>query len=73
MVFLVVDGRTTSSLGIDLNVAIEIMNRYSVYNAANLDGGASSVLSINGELINHPVGWNYTGERGVPNAWIVTE
>ena len=73
VVFLVVDGRTTSSLGIDLNVAIEIMNRYSVYNAANLDGGASSVLSINGELINHPVGWDYTGERGVPNAWIVTE
>ena len=73
VVFLVVDGRTTSSLGIDLNVAIEIMNRYSVYNAANLDGGASSVLSINGELINHPVGWDYTGERGVPNAWIVKE
>ena len=73
VVFLVVDGRTTSSLGIDLNVAIEIMNRYSVYNAANLDGGASSVLAINGELINHPVGWDYTGERGVPNAWIVTE
>ena len=71
VVFLTIDGRSRSSLGIDLNTAIDIMKRYDVYNAANLDGGASTVLAIEGKLTNKPVAYSRTGEREVPTAWIV--
>ena len=50
---------------------INIFKRYGAYNAANLDGGASSVLAINGKVYNHPVAYSATGERSLPNAWIV--
>ncbi|MBQ7892084.1 MAG: phosphodiester glycosidase family protein [Erysipelotrichaceae bacterium] len=71
VVFLTVDGRSTKSLGIDLNTAIEIMERYDVYNAANLDGGASTVLAVEGKLMNKPVAYSASGEREVPTAWVV--
>ena len=50
---------------------INIFKRYGAYNAANLDGGASSVLAINGSVYNNPVAYSSTGERSLPNAWIV--
>ena len=73
VVMLIIDGRQASSLGVDLNVAIDIMERFNVYNAANLDGGASTVLAIEGKLINNPVAWSASGERGVPTAWVVVD
>ena len=48
----------------------DLFERYGAYNASNLDGGGSSMLAINGELVNHPAGWNYTGERYVYDAII---
>lgn len=71
VVFLTIDGRSASSIGVDLNVAIEIMERYEVYNAANMDGGASTTLVIDGKVKNKPVGWSSTRERQVPTAWMV--
>ena len=50
---------------------IEILKKYKAYNAANLDGGASSILVIKNQIINNPVGYGATGERRHPNAWIV--
>ena len=50
---------------------IEILTRYKAYNAANLDGGASSTLIINNEIINRVGGWSYSGDRYLPDAWIV--
>ena len=50
---------------------IDIFKRYGAYNAANLDGGASSVLAIDGKVYNNPVAYSATGERSLPNAWIV--
>ena len=38
-----------------MNDLIEIMQNYGAYNAANLDGGTSSAMVVNGELINDPV------------------
>jgi exopolysaccharide biosynthesis protein len=55
VLFLVVDGRTVSKPGADMNDLIEIMERYDVINAANLDGGTSSVMIVNGEMINDPI------------------
>ena len=33
----------------------EIMERYGAVNAANLDGGTSSVLAVDGEIVNDPI------------------
>ena len=38
-----------------MNDEIEIMQRYGAINAANLDGGTSSVMIVNGEMINDPI------------------
>ena len=74
VLFLVMDGRdyTGGVLGADMVDMTEILLRYGAYNAANLDGGTSSGLVINNELINKPV--NGSGKqktRAIPNAWIV--
>lgn len=55
VLFLVIDGRRVSEPGADMNDLIEIMERYGAYNAANLDGGTSSVMVVNGEIINDPI------------------
>ncbi len=33
----------------------EIMENYGAYNAANLDGGTSSAMVVNNEIINDPI------------------
>ena len=55
VLFLVIDGRTVSKPGADMNDLIEIMQNYGAYNASNLDGGTSSVMIVNGEMINDPI------------------
>lgn len=72
VLFLVIDGRgANGSDGISITDMITLLEKYQAYNAANLDGGGSSTLVINGKLINNPRGYGYTGERYLPNAWIV--
>lgn len=53
MMFLVVDGKNYID-GASLNDMITILKRYGAYNAANLDGGQSSSLVIDGVLENNP-------------------
>ena len=55
VLFFVSDGRRGLKQGIDMNDEIEIMERYEAINAANLDGGTSSVMIVNGEMINDPI------------------
>ena len=72
VLFLVIDGRgANGSNGISIKDMITLFEKYGAYNAANLDGGGSSVLTIEGKLINDPRGFGYTGERYLPNAWMV--
>ncbi|MDY5996226.1 MAG: phosphodiester glycosidase family protein, partial [Bacilli bacterium] len=74
VLFLVIDGRSIKSRGADLNEMVDILLRYHAYNAANLDGGNSSALVINNELINHPINWdNMEKTRPIPDGFIVTE
>ncbi len=70
VLMFVVDGKWNGT-GISLPELMEILQLYKCYNAANLDGGGSTTLVINGELINSPAGWGYTGERYLADAWIV--
>jgi len=55
VLMLVLDGRTVTRPGADMDDLIEIMQNYGAYNAANLDGGTSSAMTVKGELINDPV------------------
>ena len=76
VLFLVMDGRdyVHGIDGVGMVELTEIMMNYGAYNAANLDGGTSSGLVIEGKLTNQPV--NGSGKkttRAIPNAWIVTE
>lgn len=72
VLFLVIDGRQPGySLGVDMNELTNILVKYKAYNAVNLDGGASSSLVINNEIINKPCAVSATGERWIPNAWML--
>ena len=72
VLFLVIDGRMVGRPGADMVDLTEMMANYGAYNAANLDGGGSSTLVINNELINNPRGYyGDNWERPLPNAWIV--
>lgn len=73
VLFLIIEGRLPGySIGATMNDVIEILLRYGAYNAANLDGGASSTMSVNGKLFNRPSAGGEYGGRTVSNAWIVT-
>ena len=73
VLFIVFDGRSLDSraIGASMKDLIEILQRYKAYNAANLDGGGSSTLVINNEVIKRVGGWSYSGDRFLPDAWIV--
>lgn len=53
-VFVVSDGRTEESEGLSLLELAEFMDRLGVETAYNLDGGGSSTMYFNGEIINNP-------------------
>ena len=72
VLFFIIDGRQPGySLGINLVEMTDLLVKYKAYNAANLDGGASSSLVVNGELYSKPCAVSATGERWIPNAWMV--
>lgn len=58
VLFLVIDGRMVGRPGADMVDLTEIMQNYGAYNAANLDGGTSCGLVVEGKLINDPVNGN---------------
>ena len=72
VLFLVTEG--VHGNGPSLIEVIDVLEKYGAYNAANLDGGTSTQLVINGKLINHPK--NVYGQtvndgqgRGVVTGW----
>lgn len=74
VLFLVVDGRRVDSVGAGMKDLTDIMLKYGAYNAANLDGGNSSVLVINNEIMNRPIDWfDVEQTRPIATAFIVTE
>ena len=69
ILFLVVDGENYIN-GASLQDMVDILTRYGAYNAANLDGGQSSSLSINGKLYNNPpAAAKRQGGRYVVTGW----
>ena len=53
-IFVVSDGRTSESEGLSLFELAQFMSGFGVKTAYNLDGGGSSTMYFNGEVINNP-------------------
>lgn len=65
-IIVVSDGRTSESKGLSLYQMAEVMKSYGVKTAYNLDGGGSSTLYFNGQIINKPTtGGSKISERAV--------
>ncbi|HHT16407.1 MAG TPA: phosphodiester glycosidase family protein [Papillibacter sp.] len=69
---LAVDGRKPGySLGCTMTDLAAVMERYGAVQAANLDGGSSTVMVYRGQEISRPAAGTHYG-RIVPNAIVVT-
>lgn len=55
-VFVVVDGRSDESAGVTMTGLAQIMQSLGATEAYNLDGGGSSVMLSDGDLVNNPLG-----------------
>ena len=69
ILLLVLDGRSSKTLGATLENVVDIMLQYGAVNAGNLDGGSSSVMVYDGRIINNCA--SVTGPRGIPTGFIV--
>ena len=66
IILLVIDGRQVNSIGATLREVQDVLyDEYGAYNATNLDGGSSSTLFYNDEVINTPS--DSLGERSIPS------
>lgn len=70
--FLVIDGRdVTHSIGCTVGDMADILIGYDVINAACCDGGSSTVLAYDGEILNRNCSSNPSVGRRLPNAFLV--
>ena len=71
VLFFVVDGRQPGhSLGATMEDCADVLLQYGAVSGAACDGGSSSVMAYDGEIMNKPSTDMPTG-RYLPNAWIV--
>lgn len=56
-----IDGRQSGKPGMSLNNATNYLHKKGMWFACNLDGGDSTCLAVNGEIVNSP-----SGTRAVP-------
>ena len=54
LIMLTADGREGSSIGLTLMELAHLMKDLGCVNAMNLDGGGSTVMYVNGEVVNKP-------------------
>ncbi len=69
VLLLTIDGRQATSIGATYEDCINILEEYGAVNAANLDGGSSTVMYYNGEIIN--VCASVYGPRDLPTSFVV--
>ena len=56
VIMMVVDGRQVDSRGVYLKELALLMSQFKCSEALNLDGGGSSALFVDGNLVNRPIG-----------------
>lgn len=72
VLLLVVDGRQIGySIGATMEDCADILLQYGAVTAGACDGGSSSVIGYDGEVINKPCAKNMPTGRYLPNAWLV--
>ncbi len=71
IMFLVIDGRQTHSIGATLKECQDILYEKGAINAMAMDGGSSATLYLGGKVINSPSTLSHE-DRYLPNAWVVT-
>ncbi len=71
IMFLVIDGRQTHSIGTMLKECQDILYEKGAINAMAMDGGSSATLYLGGRVINSPSTYSHE-DRYLPNAWGVT-
>ncbi len=54
LIMITADGREGSSIGLTLYELAELMKEFGCVNAMNLDGGGSTVMYVNGSVVNKP-------------------
>ena len=69
VLILVIDGRQPGSLGATYDDLISVMLQHGAVNAANLDGGSSSQMIYDGDLVT--VCSSLNGPRKMPSCWLV--
>ncbi|WP_243122188.1 phosphodiester glycosidase family protein [Clostridium thermarum] len=69
VIMLVIDGRQLDSIGATLKDVQDIMLQYGAYNAANLDGGSSTTMVYQNNIVNSPS--SKYGPRDLPSAFVI--
>ena len=70
IILAVIDGRRSSSIGMTLNELGQFMLKQGAVRAMNFDGGGSSEMVVNGNVMNNP---SDGSERRIGSALIVVE
>ena len=70
LVLVAVDGREGSSIGLTLQELATLMKDLGCTNAINLDGGGSTVMYVNGQIVNHP---KQTGGIALSNVLVISK
>ncbi len=55
LIMLTADGREGASIGLTLSELAHLMKEFGCINAMNLDGGGSTVMYVDGSVVNKPV------------------
>lgn len=71
VLFVVLDGNRALGHGATMSDLIEIFDRYGAINAANLDGGTSTSMTVKGKTINLPLYKDESDIRTIPTAFIL--
>ena len=69
ILLLAVDGRQPNSIGATFSDLQDIMAQYGAVNASTMDGGTSTQMYYDGEVINVP--YSPTGPRSCPTAFLI--
>ena len=69
IIMLVINGRQPSSLGASFEDLALIMLEFGAVTASAMDGGTSSQMIWNGNILNHP--FSAFGLRMCPTAWLI--
>ncbi len=73
VLLLVIDGRQVGySIGATMEDCADILLQYGAVTAGACDGGSSSVIGYDGEVINKPCARDMPTGRYLPNAWLVS-